>query len=98
LFSQAREKREREREREREIFSSSVVLLQWRLMMSIVISFRLFQGGSLGVAEGLEVSALGLGCMGMTGVYGAPNPEEEMIELIRYVVHSGVTFLDTADL
>jgi predicted aldo/keto reductase-like oxidoreductase len=36
--------------------------------------------------------------MGMTGVYGAPKPEEEMIELIRYAVHSGVTFLDTADL
>ncbi|CAK9859056.1 unnamed protein product [Sphagnum jensenii] len=37
----------------------------------------------LGGAEGLEVSALGLGCMGMTGVYGASNPEEEMIELIN---------------
>jgi aryl-alcohol dehydrogenase-like predicted oxidoreductase len=52
----------------------------------------------LGGAEGLEVSALGLGCMGMAGVYGAPKPKEEMIELIRYAVHSGVTFLDTADL
>ncbi len=49
-------------------------------------------------AEGLEVSALGLGCMGMTGVHGAPKPEQEMIELMRYAVHSGVTFLDTADL
>ncbi len=51
----------------------------------------------LGGAEGLEVSALGLGCMGMSSFYGAPKPEEEMIELIRYAVHSGVTFLDTAD-
>ncbi len=51
----------------------------------------------LGGAEGLEVSALGLGCMGMSSFYGAPKPDEEMIELIRYAVHSGVTFLDTAD-
>jgi hypothetical protein len=51
----------------------------------------------LGGAEGLEVSALGLGCMGMSSFYGTPKPEEEMIELIRYAVHSGVTFLDTAD-
>jgi aryl-alcohol dehydrogenase-like predicted oxidoreductase len=36
----------------------------------------------LGGAEGLEVSALGLGCMGMAGVYGAPKPEEEMIDQI----------------
>ncbi len=51
----------------------------------------------LGGAEGLEVSALGLGCMGMSAFYGAPKPEKEMIELIRYAVHCGVTFLDTAD-
>jgi hypothetical protein len=51
----------------------------------------------LGGAKGLEVSALGLGCMGMSSFYGAPKPDEEMIELIRYAVHSGVTFLDTAD-
>ncbi len=51
----------------------------------------------LGGAEGLEVSALGLGCMGMSSFYGTPKPDEEMIELIRYAVHCGVTFLDTAD-
>ncbi|CAM6043495.1 unnamed protein product [Sphagnum compactum] len=51
----------------------------------------------LGGAEGLEVSALGLGCMGMSAFYGAPKPEKEIIELIRYAVHCGVTFLDTAD-
>jgi hypothetical protein len=52
----------------------------------------------LGGAEGLEVSVLGLGCMGMSSFFAAPKPEEEMIELIRYAVHSGVTFLHTADL
>jgi aryl-alcohol dehydrogenase-like predicted oxidoreductase len=48
--------------------------------------------------EGLEVSALGLGCMGMSFAYGAVKPEEEMIELIRHAVERGVTFFDTADM
>jgi hypothetical protein len=48
--------------------------------------------------EGLEVSALGLGCMGMTFIYGAVKPEEEMIELIRHAVERGVTFFDSADM
>jgi hypothetical protein len=48
--------------------------------------------------EGLEVSALGLGCMGMSFAYGAAKPEEEMIELIRHAVERGVTFFDTADM
>jgi predicted oxidoreductase len=47
--------------------------------------------------EGFEVSSLGLGCMGMSVYYGLPKPDEEMIELIRYAVNAGVTFLDTAD-
>jgi aryl-alcohol dehydrogenase-like predicted oxidoreductase len=47
--------------------------------------------------EGFEVSALGVGCMGISAFYGCPTPEAEMIELIRYAVNSGVTFLDTAD-
>ncbi|CAK9206997.1 unnamed protein product [Sphagnum troendelagicum] len=51
----------------------------------------------LGPDQGLEVSALGLGCMGMSSFYGAPKPEEEMIELIRYAVQCGITLLDTAD-
>ncbi len=48
--------------------------------------------------EGFEVSALGLGCMGMSAFYGSPKPEADMIELIRYAVNSGVTFLDTSDM
>jgi hypothetical protein len=48
--------------------------------------------------EGFEVSSLGLGCMGMSVYYGLPKLDEEMIELIRYAVNAGVTFLDTADI
>jgi len=44
----------------------------------------------------LEVSALGLGCMGMSFGYGKPADREEMIALIRTAVDHGVTFFDTA--
>jgi aryl-alcohol dehydrogenase-like predicted oxidoreductase len=46
---------------------------------------------------GLEVSALGLGCMGMSGNYGPPGEPREMIALIRAAVDGGVTFFDTAE-
>jgi predicted oxidoreductase len=49
-------------------------------------------------SQGLEVSAQGLGCMSMSGAYGPPKPEEDMIALIHHAVHSGVTFLDTSDI
>jgi aryl-alcohol dehydrogenase-like predicted oxidoreductase len=45
----------------------------------------------------LEVSALGLGCMGMSFGYGPPADKEEMIALIRKAVELGVTFFDTAE-
>jgi aryl-alcohol dehydrogenase-like predicted oxidoreductase len=45
----------------------------------------------------LEVSALGLGCMGMTGVYGPATDRAEMIRLIRDAHDRGVTFFDTAE-
>jgi aryl-alcohol dehydrogenase-like predicted oxidoreductase len=44
----------------------------------------------------LEVSALGLGCMGMSSSYGTPADTQEMISLIRTAVEDGVTFFDTA--
>ena len=44
----------------------------------------------------LEVSAIGLGCMGMSFSYGTPPPEPEMVTLIRAAVDRGVTFFDTA--
>src|SRR6476646_7538378 len=47
--------------------------------------------------SGLEVSALGLGCMGMSWSYGEANDKKEMIELIRSAVEQGVTFFDTAE-
>ncbi|QHO09618.1 probable aldo-keto reductase 2 isoform X1 [Arachis ipaensis] len=48
-------------------------------------------------SQGLEVSQQGLGCMGMSAVYGPPKPEPDMVALIQHAVQSGVTFLDTAD-
>jgi len=47
--------------------------------------------------SGLEVSALGLGCMGMSFGYGPPKDKNEMISLIRSAVERGVTFFDTAE-
>jgi aryl-alcohol dehydrogenase-like predicted oxidoreductase len=46
---------------------------------------------------GLEVSAIGLGCMGMSFAYGPPADKQEMISLIRTAVERGVTFFDTAE-
>lgn len=47
--------------------------------------------------SGLKVSALGLGCMGMSFGYGPPADKGEMIELIHKAIDSGVTFFDTAE-
>ena len=48
--------------------------------------------------SGLEVSALGLGCMGMSFGYGPAGDKQEMISLIRAAVERGVTFFDTAEI
>src|SRR3954469_24576478 len=45
----------------------------------------------------LEVSPLGLGCMGMSWSYGPPKDKQQMISLIRTAVERGVTFFDTAE-
>jgi aryl-alcohol dehydrogenase-like predicted oxidoreductase len=45
----------------------------------------------------LEVSAIGLGCMGMSFAYGPPKDKREMLSLIRTAVERGVTFFDTAE-
>jgi len=45
----------------------------------------------------LDVSAIGLGCMGMSFSYGPPKDKQEMISLIRTAVERGVTFFDTAE-
>ena len=45
----------------------------------------------------LEVSAVGLGCMGMSFAYGPPADKQEMIRLLRSAVERGITFFDTAE-
>src|ERR1700690_2984812 len=45
----------------------------------------------------LEVSALGLGCMGMSFSYGPPKDKQEMTALIHAAVDRGITFFDTAE-
>jgi len=45
----------------------------------------------------LEVSAIGLGCMGMSFSYGPPKDKTEMISLLRVAVERGITFFDTAE-
>jgi aryl-alcohol dehydrogenase-like predicted oxidoreductase len=47
--------------------------------------------------SGLEVSAIGLGCMGMSFSYGPPKDKQEMTALLRAAVERGVTFFDTAE-
>jgi aryl-alcohol dehydrogenase-like predicted oxidoreductase len=49
------------------------------------------------LGKNLEVSALGLGCMGMSFGYGPPKDKQEMISLIHAAVDGGITFFDTAE-
>uniref|UniRef100_A0A0E0J446 NADP-dependent oxidoreductase domain-containing protein n=1 Tax=Oryza nivara TaxID=4536 RepID=A0A0E0J446_ORYNI len=49
-------------------------------------------------SQGLEVSAQGLGCMGMSAFYGPHKPEADMVALIHHAVAAGVTHLDTSDM
>ncbi len=49
------------------------------------------------LGQSLQVSALGLGCMGMSFSYGAPKDETEMIALLHQAVDLGITFFDTAE-
>jgi aryl-alcohol dehydrogenase-like predicted oxidoreductase len=47
--------------------------------------------------SGLEVSAIGLGCMGLSFAYGTPTDQQEGVRLLRAAVDRGVTFFDTAE-
>src|SRR2546422_672946 len=58
---------------------------------------RAMQKRKLGKSN-LEISAIGLGCMGMSFGYGPPADRKEMIALIRSAVERGVTFFDTAEI
>src|SRR5436190_13913784 len=51
----------------------------------------------LGKTNPLEVSTIGLGCMGMSFSYGPPKDKQEMISLLRTSVDRGITFFDTAE-
>ncbi|KAA3472864.1 perakine reductase-like [Gossypium australe] len=48
--------------------------------------------------QGLEVSKLGFGCMGLTGGYSCPVSEEVGISIIKHAFHRGITFFDTSDI
>lgn len=50
------------------------------------------------LGKGLEVSAVGLGCMGMSSGYGPAADRKEMIALIHKAFELGVTFFDTAEI
>ncbi|XP_075512059.1 auxin-induced protein PCNT115-like [Primulina tabacum] len=63
------------------------------LHMTMTMAVPRIQLGS----NGLEVSKIGLGCVGMSATYGPPKPEPEMIKLIHHAIDSGVTFFDTSD-
>lgn len=55
------------------------------------------QRRKLGKSNPLEVSAIGLGCMGMSFSYGPPKDKQEMISLLHAAVERGITFFDTAE-
>ncbi|XP_059437678.1 probable aldo-keto reductase 1 [Corylus avellana] len=47
--------------------------------------------------QGLDVSKLGFGCMGLTGAYNSPVSDEDGISIIKYAFSKGITFFDTSD-
>ena len=49
-------------------------------------------------SQGMEVSAQGLGCMGMCPAFAPPKPEADMVSLLRHAIAAGVTDIDTSDL
>src|SRR5271165_1753005 len=65
------------------------------LHANFVLRMRAMQKRKLG--KSLEVSALGLGCMGMSFSYGPPKDKKEMTDLLHAAVERGITFFDTAE-
>jgi aryl-alcohol dehydrogenase-like predicted oxidoreductase len=47
--------------------------------------------------QGFQVSKLGFGCMGLSGAYNDPLPEQDGISVINYAFNKGITFFDTSD-
>ena len=48
--------------------------------------------------QGLEVSALGFGCMGLSGVYNAPLDQDRATAVLQKALEAGITFFDTAEI
>ena len=65
-------------------------------MLTLKRKDRMMQKRKLGKSN-LEVSAIGLGCMGMSFSYGPPKDKQEMTALLRSAVERGITFFDTAE-
>src|SRR3981189_160329 len=63
---------------------------------AIIFEGEIMQKRKLGKSN-LEVSAIGLGCMGMSFSYGPPKDKKEMTALLRAAVERGITFFDTAE-
>jgi aryl-alcohol dehydrogenase-like predicted oxidoreductase len=70
--------------------------LIWDVILNRIIMNIKMQKRKLG-SSSLQVSAIGLGCMGMSFGYGPPANKKEMIALIRSAVEQGITFFDTAE-
>src|SRR5258707_14154362 len=66
------------------------------MTMTKVQAYSNMQKRKLGKSN-LEVSAIGLGCMGMSFSYGPPKDKQEMTALLRAAVERGITFFDTAE-
>ncbi|KAH9298784.1 hypothetical protein KI387_030466 [Taxus chinensis] len=73
------------------------------LFISLIpISFEIsgvddFDDHRISIVALIKVSKVGYGCMGLTGVYNNPLPQEEGISIIKYALEKGITFFDTAD-
>ncbi|KAF7143870.1 hypothetical protein RHSIM_Rhsim05G0161500 [Rhododendron simsii] len=65
-----------------------------RLMMAAEVEIPKVNLG----AQGLQVSKLGYGCMGLSGIYNSPVPEEDGISILKHAFSKGITFFDTSDI
>lgn len=80
------------------ISNTVICITEFRVIMLnfVLLKFKNMQKRKLG-NSGLEVSALGLGCMGLTSFYGPATNESEAVSLIEKAVDLGITFFDTAE-
>lgn len=81
-------------------FSRDGAIILGALLAGCATNTHFTQGGIMQKRKlrDLEVSALGLGCMGMTHGHGLPKPKDEMIRLLHKAHDLGITFFDTAEI